>query len=211
MTLHTVNNKYAHKVGAALVYLLLCALYFVPLPAPAKLCYPVAWLAVASLGSRTWWLTLALCFSALGDLLGVKGELLAQIGAFGVAQVCYIIQLSRQSNLRTAATKSIVGAALLPAILLATALIITLPQVGTTILKIGVVVYGATIGTMVFFATLFGSLLSKVGAVMFMLSDFVLAISLFTTPHPTAHLIYLPLYWLGQGLMWWGITLRGRK
>ena len=210
MTIST-NNKYVGKIGVVLVYLLLCGLYFTPLPAPAKLCYPVAWLAVASLGSRTWWLTLALCFSALGDLLGVKGELLAPIGAFGVALVCYIIQLYQYNTLRTTATKSIVGAALLPAILLATALIITLPQVGTTILKIGVVVYGATIATMVFFACLSGRGFTQVGAVCFMLSDFVLAISLFTTPHPAAHLIYLPLYWLGQGLMWWGITLRGRK
>lgn len=158
-----------------------------------------------------WWLTLALSFSTIGDLFGVMGELLPQIGAFGVAQVCYIIQLYQYNTLHTTSTKSIVRATILPIILLTTALIVTFPHIETTILKIGVVVYGATIGTMVFFACLSGSLLSKVGAVCFMLSDFVLALSLFTTPHPAAPLIYLPLYWLGELLLWWGITLRGRK
>lgn len=210
MTIST-NNRYIGKIGVVLVYLLLCGLYFTPLSAPAKLCYPMVWLTVVSLGSRMWWLTLALSFSTIGDLFGIMGELLAQIGAFGVAQVCYIIQLYQYNTLHTTSTKSIVRATILPIILLTTALIVTFPHIETTILKIGVVVYGATIATMVFFACLSGSLLSKVGSVCFMLSDFVLALSLFTSPHPAAPLIYLPLYWLGELLLWWGITLRGYK
>lgn len=199
------------KAVVATIYIALCVLYFSAVNAPAKLAYPVGWLAVATLcGGGTPLLILALVCSALGDIFGTTGQLLPQIGAFAVAQICYLAMMARGSNLKTTPTRKLIAAALIPLTLLVVALTVIIPKAaGVAFLVVATTLYALLIGTMVFFAGLSDSWTVKMGALLFMLSDFMLAISLFATPISAT--IYLPPYFLGQILLWWGLVNRGQK
>lgn len=190
--------------GIVVLYLALCGLYFLPIVAPYKLTYPLLALTLASLWSRTpSMLTLALAFSALGDLLGAMGYLLPQIGAFAVAQVCYIVLLGRQIP-KPVSLSRVALASVLPLMLCVAALMSTLPAVEGWFLGVGVVLYALLIGAMVCVAMLSGGWLIRAGALLFMFSDFLLAYAIFVTPAPALLNVSLTLYFLGQLLLWSG-------
>ncbi|MBR1957991.1 MAG: hypothetical protein IKD05_03160 [Tidjanibacter sp.] len=205
------KSDYLWRAVVAVVYTTLCVLFFSPLDAPVKLAYPVGWLAVVSLccGGASPLLVLALTLSAVGDVCGALGLLLPQIGAFGAAQVCYLVALARHCNLVGTPPKRIIGAAALPLTLLLIALTAIVPKVEGGVFVAAITLYALLIGTMVFLAGLHSKWVVRVGAVCFMLSDFVLAISLFVSPLP--HVAYLPLYFIGQALLWWGLVGRAQK
>jgi uncharacterized membrane protein YhhN len=132
-------------------------LYFSPIAAPHKLTYPLLLLTISSVASRKPTLTLALAFSALGDLCGSTGALLPQIVAFGVAQVCYIVLFCKIASSRTPKLWPTLGALLIPLTLCTIAFISIIPQVASQTLQIAVVVYALVIGSMAFCAGLSGS------------------------------------------------------
>ncbi|MBR3932172.1 MAG: hypothetical protein IKJ46_06345, partial [Tidjanibacter sp.] len=93
--------------------------------------------------------------------------------------------------------------------LLLIALTAIVPKVEGGVFVAAITLYALLIGTMVFLTGLHSKWVVRVGAVCFMLSDFVLAISLFVSPLP--HVAYLPLYFIGQVLLWWGLVGRAQK
>ena len=195
--------------GVVALFGALCWLYFSPIAAPHKLTYPLLLLTISSVTSRKPTLTLALAFSALGDLCGSTGALLPQIGAFGVAQVCYIVLLCKIARSRTPKLWPTLEALLIPLTLCTIAFISIIPQVASQTLQIAVVIYALVIGSMAFCAGLSGSWLVWLGATLFMVSDFLLAHALFVSPH--SPLLFLSLYFAGQLLLWLGLQTAYKK
>ncbi len=189
--------------GVVALFGVLCLLYFSPIAAPHKLVYPLLLLTISSMPSRKPTLTLALAFSALGDLCGSLGALLPQIGAFGVAQVCYILLFCKIVRSRTPKLWPTLGALVVPLTLCTIAFVGIIPQVASQTLQTAVVVYALVVGSMAFCAGLSGKWLVWLGATLFMVSDFLLASALFVAP--LSHYIYLPPYFAGQLLLWLGL------
>ena len=201
------DKRTLFRWGVVALYLLLCVFYFAPVSAPYKLTYPLLLLTAASLWSRTPLLTLALAFSTLGDYFGATGGLLWQIGSFGAAHLCYLLLIARPCHRPTPAALG--AAALLPTLLCAVAFATITPAIEWGVLKAGVVAYALLIGAMTTTAGLSGSWLVRMGALLFMLSDFVLAHSLFVSPH--SPLLFLSLYFAGQLMLWLGLQTAYKK
>ena len=201
------DKRALFRWGVVALYLLLCVLFFAPIAAPYKLTYPLLLLTAASLWSRRPLFTLALAFSALGDYFGTTGGLLWQIGSFGVAQLCYLLFIARHCPRPT--LRALGVAVVLPALLCAVAFVTITPAIKWGVLKAGVVAYAVLIGAMTTAAGLSGSALVRLGALLFMLSDFVLAHSLFVSPH--SPLLFLSLYFAGQLLLWLGLQTAYKK
>lgn len=192
--------------GIVVLYVLLCGLYFSPIAAPYKIVYPLVLLTISSLGAREPLLTLALAFSALGDLCGAEGELLLQMGAFAAAQVCYLVLFARR--ITRPSSSRLVLAMLVPTLLLESAFVAIIPAIEDSVVAIGAVVYALLIGAMVTLAGLSKGVAAWIGATLFVLSDFALAYSLFVAPNATLlHLSLVP-YFAAQILLWLGLGKR---
>lgn len=192
--------------GVVVLYLVLCGLFYTPIEAPYKLVYPLGLLTIASLWERKPLLTLALGLSALGDFMGASGELLLQIGAFAAAQVCYLLLIGRCVPKRS--VREVAMAASLPVVLSVVAIVAILPTVGVGAVKVGVIIYALLIGTMATLAALTRSWQVRIGAMLFMLSDFTLAYAIFVAPTPPLLDGSLVLYFAGQLLLWLGLLRR---
>lgn len=193
--------------GVVVLYLLLCGLFFSPIAAPYKLVYPLAMLTIVSLWARNPLLTMALAFSALGDFMGAAGVLMLQIGAFAVAQICYLLLLLRQLP-KGLSFGRIALAAALPLALCVVAIVGILPAVGADVVKVAVVIYALLIGSMTTTAFLSGSRRIMLGALLFMLSDFMLAFYIFVTPNQPLLQVSLVCYLISQLLLWLGLHKR---
>ena len=204
----TNRNRFLLGVwGIGVLYLVLCVLFFAPTTAPYKLAYPLAFLTLVSfVEGGTSLLTLALALSALGDFWGASRELLLQIGAFSVAQVCYLLLIAR--GLPRRSVGQIVSAVLLPVALIVIAIIAILPVGVMGAVKVGVIVYSLLIGAMVTFALLSQRWSVRIGAMLFMFSDFTLAYAIFVAPTPPLLYGSLALYFVGQWLLWLGLRQR---
>ena len=198
------NNKDAMgRWGIAGLYLLLCVLYFLPIEAPYKLVYPLLLLTITSLPDRSPLFTLALAFSAVGDFCGAEGRLLVQIGAFAVAQICYLLLLARRNA--GSSPRRITFAALIPVVLTLLAFVGIIPAIEKVEIKIGATIYALLIGAMATTAGLSKSWSVRVGGVLFMLSDFMLAHILFVAYDSTLLAVSLGFYFAGQLLLWLGL------
>lgn len=200
---HSSYSDFLERWGVVALYVLLCVLFFSPLAAPYKLVYPLLFLTLVSLRSKMPQLTLALAFSAIGDVCGAEGKLLLQIGAFAVAQILYFLLLTKRASDRS--PLRVAAAAITPALVLVVAFVAIVPAIEVGVVKIGAIVYAILIGAMVTAAGLTKRWGPRVGATLFMLSDFMLAHSLFVAPNPTLRRVSLALYFAGQLLLWLGL------
>lgn len=192
------------------LYVVLCGLYFSPIAAPYKLTYPLLWLTCASLFCHRPIFTLALIFSALGDWFGATGGLIWQIGAFALAQICYLLLLLRCREGKVTVGRVAV-AALIPLALMVVTAIYFVPAINEVVVKVGVVVYALLIGAMTTVAQLSKSWFIGVGAVLFMLSDFMLAQQIFVASNPQLLRLSLAFYFAGQLLLWLGLCGEKRR
>ncbi len=161
---------------------------------------PVLYLAVVTLvigKGRDIWLPLGLLLSAAGDLVGAMGLFIPQVGCFALAHVCYIVYFLRSSWLR-------------PALLLACLVVLAaavglgfviLPHIVVTAEKIAVVVYIVLISLMAMSAILWrkenkGWYIAA--AMLFMVSDAVIAFNKFVNPVPWSSVIIMSTYYSAQ-------------
>ncbi len=172
---------------------------------------PLWILAILAMGAKNLpnrgLLALALAFSGLGDLLlslGFAGNFAAGMGAFLLAQLCYIgiFWANRRALVDfSMATKTAMALVLLWALGLGLWL---LPLAGA--LAPALMVYFAALVAMVLLAL--GSrapAIAKVGAVLFLLSDSFIGIDRFADALPWRHLAVMGSYYLAQGLLFWGL------
>lgn len=190
-------------IVAALLYLAGLA---VDAPALRLLSKPVPVLALAALvlsgrrGGYAAALAGGLVFSALGDaLLEVPGHFVAGLATFLCAHVAYTAALVREER------RLRIGRALPFALWLLGAFVWIRPGLGE--MTVPVVVYMLAIGTMMWRAAArmggaasddAGARAALVGAILFGLSDTLIAIDRFRVPLPGTPYAIILLYWAGQ-------------
>jgi uncharacterized membrane protein YhhN len=154
-------------------------------------------LLYAALGAHvSWFLIAALTLSLLGDVyLMLPDELFpAGLGAFLLAHLAYVAGFDA-TLLARCIWFVVVAAASLP---LALRIIRAVPE---TPLRIGIGVYMAAISLMVASAIGSGLLAAIVGALLFFVSDALIALNRFVTPFASARLAVIVTYHLGQLLL----------
>lgn len=158
------------------------------------------------LGGATPAITLGLALGALGDLLLSRPSTRAFLGgmaAFALGHLAYVL-----------AFWPLIGAGLHPALALGIGLALFVsgrcwlwPHCGA--LRLPVIAYSAIIAVMLAFALMLRPEypLARIGALVFVLSDILLALRLFRATDPqTRHILSIflwPLYWTGQFLILW--------
>ena len=191
-------------VTAAFVCLSVLAL--APINIPHRISFAVGLLSVASLWLTPWEITAALAFSALGDLAGTCGILLAQMRLFAFAHILYIVFFIRRFIRKgTKMTAKMKGFLMMLGICIASLLIMVfikvVPSAPAGIIRIGTGVYAVIICLMLLTALMQRSLLYALGALLFVISDFTLAWTMFVEPIANAELILLITYYAAQWLL----------
>lgn len=179
-------------------------LLYVFKPLTIALIIAVAWTAGRGTPDRYFWLVIAgLAFSAVGDVLLMlpRDRFVAGLASFLIAHLLYIAAFSTPAGVFAAPLLALpfFGAA-------AVLLLILLPRSGA--LAIPVTVYGLAIATMGWQAATRwwslddpASLCALLGAVLFMLSDSVLALNRFYRRFAVAEAFLLSTYFAGQTLI----------
>ncbi len=204
-------------VIASVLFFILVAMYFMPVHIPYKLALPVGLLFMASLKLLPWQMSFAMLFSCAGDFFGACGNFLAQMAAFAIAHMFiigyffsrYRLGVLRRRYIRYSARYMTVATVVVLLVLLF-AFVKIVPHVPSGVLRYGVSFYAVLIAVMVWSALQQRSLLFGLGAVLFLVSDMILAWNRFVEPLPNSTLLILLPYYLAQWLLfmrstkWWG-------
>lgn len=185
------------------------AMYFSETGPACRIAFPLTILTIASMWLTPWQITLAMLFSALGDLFGSEGSFIMQMGAFAIAHIwliCFFIQryLTKVSGDKRLTAK-MKGYVMLVAIwtlaLLGFVFTKIVPEAPAGIIRAGTGIYACIICCMLVCALIQRSTLYALGAILFVFSDFILAWNMFTEAVPHAgYLIMIP-YYIGQWLL----------
>ena len=192
MSIIKIDERRVKPVVFAVTGLFLClsVLFFAPVPIPHKLCLPMGVLVVSSLWLTPWEISLALFFSILGDWFGSCGSFLPQMGSFAVGHMFYILFFIRRFHRKVERDRKMTAKAkgyfmMLAICVLALMTMVfakVVPCVPSGVLRIGVSIYAVLICTMLFSALLQRSLFYAIGALLFVISDFILAWNKFVEP-----------------------------
>ena len=187
------------KASIILVYILLSLVYFCPIDIPYKTALPAFALVLWGISRVPLKIVLAMFFSVIGDAMGEQGLLILQIVAFAIAHVFLILQfmamrhrpiipLNKKDNLLL-----ILLCAIVSFVIYSIAL-----NVGDLVIQSGIIIYAVVIGLMVFMALTQSVMMVKIGAVLFMASDIILAWTIFKEPMPYASYFIMIPYYLAQ-------------
>ena len=206
----TLQIKDSHIKPMALTTSIIFACFALALLTPFKVQYqipfPVGILFLASLWLTPWEISLALLLSAAGDLAGSCGNLMAQIGSFAAAHIFYIVFFMRRFIRKgTKITAKMKGFIMMLGICIASLLVLiftrVVPESPSGIIRVGTGIYAVIICFMLMTALLQRSLFYALGALLFVISDFTLAWTMFVEPVPYAELILLSTYYAAQWLL----------
>ena len=208
MALLKINENRVKRTVYAVtgLFLLAVALFFAPVQIPHKLCLPVGLLVISSVWLTPWEIFFALLFSVIGDYAGTCKIFMLQMGAFAVAHVFYIVffirRFIRKEYKLTAKMKgyllmlAICSGALLMAVFLK-----VVPSAPAGVLRIGVGIYALLICSMLYTALMQRSIFYALGALLFVISDFILAWNKFVEPVPYRDALVLGTYFAAQWLL----------
>ena len=203
---HSLSARQCTFAAALAVALGLCAFYFSPLRAEAKIAYVAAFLALTLAlhclreGTRAWWMVGGLLLSAVGDWMVARHDFLLQMGAFMLAHVAYILHFLRLRRPARRLPLLLTGTAVVALCL--TVAVRVLPGVEQSIVFWGVGLYSLVISTMLLAACLTGRTGYWAGAAAFVASDFILAWNKFVAPVTDAHWWIMVPYYGAQLLLW---------
>lgn len=201
------RNKNVAAVAALVVYVILAALYFLPVDIPYKISFPVAAIAVVSLWILPWQMSLALVSSALGDFCGASGNFTGQIEFFALAHLFLIIFFVHKwfhdgkafvrAGGRSPETRPwklvAIGAFVLAVLVFAAVAIV--PAAPAGVIRGCVAFYAVIICLMLFCALVRHSRVYAAAAICFVFSDAVIGWNAFVSPVPgERYLIMLPYY-----------------
>ena len=167
---------------------------------PAALAALIIWAATGT--DATPWLIAAPALSLLGDvyLMLPTDVFTAGLGAFLLAHVAYVIDFDVSLGSRLLWT-------IVALVAMSPFAIRIVRAVGSSSVRVGVMSYMAAIGLMVGSALASGSFSAQIGALLFMVSDTILAWNRFVRPLSWARTAIIVTYHLGQlGIAY---TLRG--
>ena len=201
----------------SVLFFILVALFFAPVHIPYKLALPVGLLFIASLKLLPWQMSFAMLFSWAGDYFGACGNFLAQMASFAIAHVFiigyffsrYRLGVLRRRYIRYSARyMTLVTIFVLPVLLFAFVKIVPCAPAG--VLRYGVSFYAILIAIMVWSALQQRSKLFAIGAILFLVSDMILAWNRFVGHLPNSTMLILVPYYLAQWMIfirstkWWG-------
>ena len=212
MSIFRINEKMTGPAAiiASTIFLCLAAIYFSPAQIPHKIAFPLALLTVSGLWLCPIPIVLAMAFSTAGDYFGSCGNFLAQMGCFALTHVMLITFFIRRYFKKVEPDFKLTDKAkgFLAIIILCTGLIIfaaftqVLPGAPHGIIRTGAGLYTCIICTMLIFAMLQRSSLYALGALLFVMSDFILAWNRFVEPVDNATWFIMVPYYLGQWLLY---------
>ena len=221
-----MKNKRIRIIVAVVAFLLAAGWFFVPVGKPdgesvlfaMRLALPAALLALGGIGLVPRPMSVAFCFCAIGDAMGVLGSFEGQMSEFAVAHfffICQFIRYIRQSRPRRAA---LVFTALFCSLPLVLAALKIIPAIHDLPLRIGCIVYAllltGTAWTSIVHAVSGRNgrnalpLIAAMGGLLFLVSDFVLSWNKFTAHIPHASLYIMSTYYAALLFLFVG-TLRG--
>ena len=167
--------------------------------------FPLLWLSLCALCQRYWALMAALFFSFLGDVMGWKNELIPQIGFFAIAQILYIMIFSLLMSPKPTWSKPIkILLFVLVAIVYGLAMCWIFPRVEDSLIAYGIAFYALLLLGMCYAAMQHKSAFLILGAILFVVSDFIIGINLFVERVPHAHQCIMIPYYAGQLLLFLG-------
>lgn len=190
-------------MSIAAVYATLCLFYFLPVAVGHKIIFPLLFLTLLSVRMQSWPVLSAMLFSALGDYAGSCHSFLWQMSSFALAHVAFVIAfVSRilQSPVRWQRPSVAVCALLCLGAYLAVSQTI-FPHVTNAAFHAGVSVYTALILLMLLSAWTTGDRLLATGALLFVVSDTLLAWNKFVSPLPDSRYWILVPYFTAQFLL----------
>lgn len=193
-------------IVTAAVFVLSGILYFAPVKLPHKVILPVLLLACTCFAMRYRLAAAAFLLSAAGDFMGSLHLFLPQLSFFALSHIMFVmcfLGMVRRPVCRSAAM--MVGAVLLPAILLVVAVVKIIAGIPDISLKIATLLYALIILTMFLCAVTTRCRTLATGAALFVLSDFVLAWNRFTNPIENAVMIIMVSYYSAQLLLFIGL------
>lgn len=202
------------------VYLILACLYFLPAEIPYKISFPLASAAIFSIFVAPWPISVALFASTAGDFMGATGNFMGQMECFAVAHLFLtlfflqrLFQTGKASakNLAAILTKRrvayIVVTGFCVTVLLLMSMVCIVPEVPAGTVRAGVAFYTLVISLMLFSALMQRSIFYAVGAVLFVMSDFILAWNRFVEPVEYEKYMIMVPYYLAQ----WMLYVRSTK
>ena len=188
------------------LFLMGTAIFFSPLEIPHKLCIPMGIIVASSFWLTPWEITLALVFSIIGDYAGSCHNFMAQMWSFAVAHIFYVIffvrRFIRKDYKLTSKMKGyLLMLGICTAALLSFVFVKIVPSAPAGVLRIGVSIYAMLICTMLYTALMQRSSLYALGAVLFVISDFILAWNKFVEPVPYRTILVIGTYLSAQWLL----------
>ena len=211
-----------------LAFLLAAVWFFFPVGKPEgesllfamRLALPAALLAIGGIGLVPALMTLGFVFCAIGDAMGVLGSFEGQMAGFAIAHICFIsyfLKGIRESKPLPIALISTTLLCLVPLVLAAKKVI---PQVHNLPIRIGCIIY-ALLLTGTLWTSIVRAFTEKncrsvlpyvaaLGALSFLVSDFVLSWNKFTAHIPHASLYIMTTYYAALLLLFVG-TLKTKS
>ena len=193
-------------VAVTALFLVGAAIFFSPLEIPHKLCIPMGIIVLSSIWLTPWEITLALLFSIIGDYAGSCHNFMAQMGSFAVAHIFYVIffirRFIRKDYKLTSKMKGyLLMLGICAAALLSFIFMKIVPAAPAGVLRIGVSIYVILICTMLYTAMMQRSVFYALGALLFVVSDFILAWNKFVEPVPYRTILVIGTYLSAQWLL----------
>ena len=179
-----------------------------------RLALPAALLALGGFGMIPAMMTFGFFFCAIGDAMGVLGSFEGQMAAFALAHICFISYFVKGIRASKPLPMVFFATTLLCLIPLVLAALKVLPQVHELPIQIGCSVYAllltGTVCTSIVraFSIENGRKLlpyvAAIGAILFLVSDFVLSWNRFTARIPHASLYIMTTYYAALLLLFVG-------
>ena len=192
-------------------FLLAAVWFFVPVGKPEgesllfvmRLALPAVILTLGGIRLLPWLMTLAFCFCAIGDAMGVWGSFEGQMGGFAIAHICFIswfIREIRHSKPRPMMMAITTLFCVLPLMVAAWKVI---PVIHFLPIRIGCIVYALLLAGTMWTAIVRAfsvrnnrmAFVAALGGMLFLISDFVLSWNKFTEHIPHASLYIMTTYY----------------
>ena len=179
-----------------------------------RLALPAFLLALGGIGLIPWLMTFGFIFCAIGDALGVLGSFEGQMVGFAIAHLCFIAYFVKSIRESKPLPMEVIATTLLCLIPLVLAAMKVIPQVNELPIRIGCSVYALLLTGTVWssivraFSIKNGRkvipFVAAVGAILFLISDFVLSWNKFTTHIPHASIYIMTTYYAALLLLFVG-------
>ena len=187
--------------------------FFVPVGRPdgesllfaMRLTLPAALLALGSIGLVPGPMTVAFCFCAIGDAMGVLGSFEGQLSEFAVAHIFFIIHFVRDTRWSKPQNSALVITALFCSLPLVLAALKIIPAIHDLPIRIGCIVYAllliGTAWTGIVRAVSVRNgwvslpVVAAIGGLLFLVSDFILSWNKFTEHIPHASFYIMSTYY----------------